>query len=147
MMALQFTKKLGILSFPVWRGDGVVSAGPPWIATKNAGYGEPTSFKEGVNAKTFHGVAGAGRLVPAPAIGALNRGNQGRNRALVDPDQDFRQASRCPVDKMEDAQHIAAWIKLDTSQVESGTGGHSATNYERKVMNSCVNLSGYPRTL
>ena len=146
-MALQFTKKPGILSLPVWRGDGVVSAGPPWIATKNAGYGEPTSFKEGVNAKTFHGVAGAGRLVPAPAIGALNRGNQGRNRALVDPDQDFRQASRCPVDKMEDAQHIAAWIKLDTSQVESGTGGHSATNYERKVMNSCVNLSGYPRTL
>ena len=147
MRALQFTKKPGILDFPVWRGDGVVSTGPPWIATKDAGYAKPTGLKEGVNAETFHGVAGAGRLVPAPAIGTLDHGNQGRNRALVDPDQDFRQASGSPVDKVEDAQHIAAWIKLDTSQVESRTGGQSAINYERKVMNSCVNLSSYPRTL
>jgi hypothetical protein len=147
MRALQFTKKLGISGFPVWRGDGVVSTGSPWITTKDAGYAKPTGFKEGVNAKTFHGVAGAGRFVSAPAFRALDRGNQGRNRALVDPDQDFRQASRSPVEIMEDAQHIAAWIKLDASQVESSTGGQSAFNYERKVMNSCVDLSCYPRTL
>jgi hypothetical protein len=147
MMALQFTKKPGILGFLVWRGNGVVSAGCPWITTKDAGYGEPTGFKEGVNTKTFHGEAGAGRFVSAPAIGALYRGNKGRNRALVDPDQDFRQVSRSPVDKLEDAQHITVWIKLAASQVESSAAGQSAINYERKVMNSYVNGSCYPRML
>ena len=66
---------------------GIKAAGMERGALHEAAEGEPETHEEAVRADRAGGVVRAGRREPAAAGGAENRGQGGRERALVEPDQ------------------------------------------------------------